>query len=106
MKTAQSILRTTSGSGDKRRKPKPESHISLKRGRGNPNWMAGMNGTLRIPPAVPTEFERLAVKLGVPEALWAHSRELRSFARKFGRSKYVPEHLLDAWGLDVGDVEL
>jgi hypothetical protein len=46
-----------------------------------------------------TEFEKLAERLKIPEPLWLRSRTLREFARRNVNSKYVPEKLLESWGI-------
>ena len=50
----------------------------------------------------PTQFESEAHRLGLPKERWEASRELREWASRWCRSKYVPEDLLKAWGMETG----
>ena len=73
----------------------------VKRRRGNPNWgKAGLRADLQIVPAL-TAFELLAE--GIPEADWPQSPKLRQFARRYHNQRYVPEYLLEFWGIAVLD---
>jgi hypothetical protein len=69
--------------------------------RGNPNW--GKPYPEMGVAAEPTAFEQLAKEHCIPEEAWIRSRILRDFARKNARHKYVPEALLEAWGIDSSD---
>lgn len=73
-----------------------------KRRRGNPNW--GKSIKLypdAAPPGTPplTEFEKLALTHNIAEENWHRSLILREFAAKHRNRLYVPENLLDLWGL-------
>jgi len=73
----------------------------IKRRRGNSNWgKAGLRADLQTAPTL-TRFELLA--RGIPEEAWAQSPKLRQFARKFHNTRYVPEYLLEFWGIYVLD---
>lgn len=67
--------------------------------RGNRNWTSGQPAKVR--PAVPTEFENLAVKLQLNEKSYARSRELREWCELNRNRYYVPEWLLTIWGMTV-----
>lgn len=52
---------------------------------------------------VASEFDKKVAALGLkykPER-HAHSRELKAWIREHYRSRYVPEHLLELWGLTL-----
>jgi hypothetical protein len=68
----------------------------LKRRRGNPNW--GKPG--RIPTLI-TEFERQVERLGLTRAQYANSVQLRLWCQGNRNRVYVPEWLLDQWGMTV-----
>lgn len=71
--------------------------------RGNPNW-----GKFPLPiPALPTEFELEARRLGLTKANYAASARLRQWCERNRNRVYVPEWLLKEWQLQVttyGDV--
>lgn len=73
-------------------------HIAFpsKRKRGNPNW--GKSG--RIPPLM-TEFEREVELLGLTKAEYADSAPLRLWCQRNRNRVYVPEWMLDEWGITV-----
>lgn len=52
-------------------------------------------------PQEPTEFEAEARRLGVAPEARSSSPELRRWAMRWYRTKYVPEDLLKIWHLTV-----
>jgi hypothetical protein len=68
--------------------------------RGNPNW----GKTLASPVAVATEFEGVALGLGLTKENYSSSSQLRIWCQRNGSRCYVPEWLLKEWGItpDVG----
>ena len=70
----------------------------MARRRGNSNWSAGIDED--IAPAEPTQFEKLATRLGLHEESFADSIELKEFARRNRDKLYVPEALLKTWRLE------
>jgi hypothetical protein len=64
--------------------------------RGNPNWGRASGAA----PALLSEFEKTARKLGLEPHQYLFSVQLRAWAERNCRSKFVPEVLLKAWGLD------
>ena len=64
--------------------------------RGNPNWGTATGAS----PASLSEFEKAARKLGLEPHRYVSSPQLHSWAERNCHSKYVPEALLKAWGLD------
>jgi hypothetical protein len=70
--------------------------------RGNPNW--GNPGRMRLIPNKPTEFDFEIDRLGLSdERFWEFSKSLKSWVRQHRNFRYVPEWLLDRWGLEVSD---
>jgi hypothetical protein len=70
---------------------------SPSRKRGNPNW-----GKPLLPmPSSPTEFEMQMRKLGLTAATCTHSNDLRTWCQQNRNRCYIPEWLLDAWGIEV-----
>lgn len=69
------------------------------------NWATGafMDREVPLPPAQPTEFERLVARLGIASLphLWHRERALRLWARKNRNKRYIPEELLAAWEMRV-----
>ncbi len=66
---------------------------------GNPNW----GKPLEPLPARPTQFEKMAKKLGLSEQQYLGSATLRSWAAKNKSLRYIPSQLLKAWGLCATD---
>jgi hypothetical protein len=64
--------------------------------RGNKNW--GNHKVPSVPTAVPTQWELTTRRLGTTDP---HNVELRCWVRKHYRSRYVPEPVLKALGLDL-----
>jgi predicted small metal-binding protein len=52
---------------------------------------------------LPTQFELECGRLGLTcnEAAQAQSKELRKWCRQHADSRYIPEKLLEAWGIKV-----
>ena len=71
--------------------------LGTKRRRGNPNW----GHPLKAPPAVPTEFEMQVKRLGLTKPEYTASDELRRWCEHNRNRVYVPEWLLEAWGMQV-----
>jgi len=68
-----------------------------KRGRGNPNW-----GTpLTALPIMLTEFELQVERLGLTNAEYVASPELKRWCEHNRNRCYVPEWLLKTWGIEV-----
>src|SRR5213595_1281318 len=68
--------------------------------RGNPNW----GKPLPTPAVVATEFEGVALRLGLTKETYSSSGQLRIWCERNGNRCYVPEWLLKEWGImpDVG----
>lgn len=70
---------------------------SAKRRRGNPNW-----GKPPLPlPVLVTEFEMQVKRLGLTKAHYLTSTQLKHWCTRNKNRCYVPEWLLEAWGLTV-----
>ena len=72
------------------------------------SWATGAYYKRIIPVADgPTEFEQLVERRGLASAqhLWRFDTQLRAFARRYHKTRYIPESFLVALGLD-GEVEL
>ena len=67
-----------------------------KRRRGNPNW-----GKLLRLPALLTEFEIQVERLGLTEAQYTNSAQLRHWCERNRNRVYVPEWLLEEWEITV-----
>ena len=65
--------------------------------RGNPNW--GKPPQCR--PALPTEFEMQVKQLGLRKPEYTASYDLRRWCERNRNRVYVPEWLLEAWGIEV-----
>jgi hypothetical protein len=70
---------------------------NMPRRRGNPNWGK--------PPepirTVATEFEKEVNRLGLTKKSCASSSELRRWCERNKNHCYIPEWLLQAWGIEV-----
>jgi hypothetical protein len=67
--------------------------------RGNPNWgKPEMNGA--VVPTV-TEFQQVARDFNLQPDQYVDSTRLREWASRHRNSRYIPETLLKAWGIDV-----
>jgi len=67
------------------------------RKRGNPNWGRPMPSV----PALPTEFELRIRQLQLTAEMYTSSRDLRSWCEQNRNRLYVPEWLLEEWGIIV-----
>ena len=65
--------------------------------RGNPNW----GRPVLIGPAVATEFDLQVRQLRLMPENYVRSEELRRWCLRNKHRCYVPEWLLDAWGISV-----
>jgi len=71
--------------------------LGAKRRRGNPNWGQPQHCL----PAVPTEFEMQVKRLGLTKPEYVSSNDLRCWCEHNRNRVYVPEWLLEAWGMRV-----
>lgn len=71
--------------------------VAYKRKRGNPNW------GLPIAPvrALRTEFELQARHLHLTKRMYSSSLELHAWCEQNRNRLYVPEWLLEEWGITV-----
>jgi hypothetical protein len=67
------------------------------RRRGNPNWGRRTPTT----PAIATEFEIIVRRLHLIPELYASSLELKRWCERNRNRCYVPEWLLQEWGMAV-----
>jgi hypothetical protein len=67
------------------------------RKRGNPNW----GRPIPRAPARATEFELRASQLQLTAGMYASSAELRAWCEQNRNRVYVPERLLEEWGITV-----
>jgi hypothetical protein len=67
--------------------------------RGNPNW--GKPDTAGPVDVSPTSFEQIVEQFGLTPEQYVKSVRLREWARTNKNSKYIPESLLKAWGLEA-----
>ena len=77
--------------------PKPFTLPEGKRPRGNPNW----GKPLPHLPALPTEFEIEARRLGLSKSEYVESAALKRWCDRNRNRVYVPEWLLGEWGMHV-----
>jgi hypothetical protein len=68
-----------------------------KRMRGNPDW----GKFPRAIPALQTEFEKQVTRLGLAKSEYMYSAELKHWCDRNRNRVYVPEWLLDEWGMTV-----
>ena len=66
--------------------------------RGNPNWG---KPDMNIASYTPSSFEEMVKKLQLSPTEYEGSIQLQDWARKNKDHRYVPSHLLQAWGLEV-----
>jgi hypothetical protein len=66
------------------------------RSKGNPNW-GKLSGDI---PNTPTSFEEMVRRLNLSEKEYRNSIPLKEWAKKHKDSKYVPQDLLEAWGIE------
>ena len=64
----------------------------------NPNWGKPMAGICGVEV---TAFETMAKRLGLNPDDYQNSPALQTWVRANRTKRYVPEHLLIAWGLEV-----
>jgi len=70
---------------------------TAKRKRGNPNWGRPIAPSL----ALPTEFELRVRQLQLTTETYTCSRVLRTWCEQNRNRLYVPEWLLEEWGITV-----
>ena len=70
---------------------------AAKRKRGNPNWGRPIAPLL----ALPTEFEMQVRQLHLMAEMYTSSRELRAWCNQNRNRVYIPEWLLEEWGITV-----
>jgi len=68
------------------------------RRRGNPNWG---KAALSTHPHIATQFENEVRRLGLTKDTCVASVELRSWCERNRNQRYVPEWLLETWGIEV-----
>jgi hypothetical protein len=71
--------------------------VARTRKRGNPNW----GRPIPPAPALATEFELRARQLQLTPDMYASSHELRLWCELNGNRAYIPEWLLEEWGIAV-----
>jgi|SRR5208282_1871115 hypothetical protein len=71
--------------------------VAHKRKRGNPNWGRPIAPLL----ALPTEFELRARHLHLTAELYVSSAALHTWCEQNRNRLYVPEWLLEEWGITV-----
>jgi hypothetical protein len=76
---------------------KPAAPIVIHRRRGNPNW----GQPFRAGPRLATEFEIQVRHLRLTAEAYASSAELRSWCERNRNRCYIPEWLLEEWGITV-----
>jgi hypothetical protein len=75
----------------------PVAIPATKRERGNPNWGCPIPPA----PALATEFELRVRQLQLTARTYTSSRELRIWCEQNRNRLYVPEWLLEEWGITV-----
>ena len=67
--------------------------------RGNPNW----GKPVSLGPVLPavSAFEQAVKELKLQPDQYVHSQRLREWASRNKNSKFIPESLLEAWGLET-----
>ena len=70
---------------------------SMKRLRGNPNWG---KPPASVPVIVP-EFEKQVQRLKLTRADYVRSRELKVWCARNRNRVYIPEWLLEQWGIEA-----
>jgi hypothetical protein len=68
-----------------------------KRKRGNPNW----GRPFAFVPALPTQFEMRVKQLQLMAEMYTSSLELRTWCEQNRNRVYIPEWLLEEWGITV-----
>ena len=75
----------------------PVAFSAACRKRGNPNW----GRPIPLPRALPTEFEMRVRELQLTAETYISSRQLRAWCERNRNRCYVPEWLLEEWGITV-----
>jgi hypothetical protein len=75
----------------------PPALPATTRKRGNPNW----GRPIPPGPALPTEFELQVTQLQLTARMYIFSIELRAWCEQNRNRLYVPEWLLEEWGITV-----
>ena len=75
----------------------PVAFAITPRKRGNPNW----GRPIPLIPALPTEFELRVRHLQLTAEMYTSSRELRAWCEQNRNRVYIPEWLLEEWGITV-----
>ncbi len=65
------------------------------RKKGNQNWGKPAENI----PHTPSSFEQMVRQLNLSEKEYRSSTPLKAWAQKHKDSKYVPQDLLEAWGM-------
>jgi hypothetical protein len=78
----------------------PFAFTAAKRRRGNPNWGRPIPPT----PALATQFELLVRKLRLTPETYTSSAQLRIWCEQNRNRVYVPEWLLQEWGMSVDSI--
>ena len=76
------------------------SSLAMSRRRGNPTWGSG-GQPVQPARAAATEFDMQVRLLGLTKQTCAGSHELRKWCERNRNRYYIPEWLLDAWGISV-----
>jgi hypothetical protein len=71
----------------------------MTRKRGNPNW-GKPEPTGPVAPSM-TEFEQTVLTFNLLPEDYVRSTRLREWVNRKKNSKYVPELLLEAWGIEI-----
>jgi len=71
-------------------------HITTRK-RGNPNW----GRPIPLGPALATEFDLQVRQLQLTARMYTSSAELRAWCERNRNRFYVPEWLLEEWGITV-----
>jgi hypothetical protein len=75
----------------------PSALPVLTRKRGNPNW----GRPIPFIPALPTEFELQVRQLQITAEMYSSSAELHTWCEQNRNRVYIPEWLLEEWGITV-----
>jgi hypothetical protein len=76
---------------------KPSAPVVIHRRRGNPNW----GKPFQAGPRLATEFEIQVRHLRLTIETYASSDELRTWCARNRNRCYIPEWLLEEWGITV-----
>jgi hypothetical protein len=79
------------------RQLKMSSEVHKLQNKGNQNW-GKSGGDI---PNTPTSFEEMVRRLNLSEKEYRSSVPLKEWAQEHKDSKYVPQDLLEAWGIVV-----